>query len=299
MNKLEVKDVRKQYKSKHVLKGISFAVEDEFHFIAGKNGAGKTTIIKCALGLEKLNAGKILYNNQEFEKNREDVAVVFDRDNLYLDMTGKDNIKIFCGKYLKDVEKYNDLMTALDLSKELLNKKVRQYSFGQNHRLCVAMAMLKTPRFLFLDEPTIGLDPVSWDLIKTILIEYKEKYNTCAIITGQDYEEMQSLCDSISILNKGKIIYSGKMEELINSYPKEISFYFVGDINILESLLDKFNLKDILITLKEGEYKLFLDRKDADIFANELSGIRGIANLVIKNMSLKEIFMGMVGKKKC
>lgn len=171
MSDISVINLKKKFNKKTILNDISFSTNGEFLFLAGRNGAGKTTLINCALELTDIDAGYVKYDTKTLKDVRNQVAVVFDSAKLYLNFTGYTNIKIFNSKNRKDTHYVNEILEALELSHELLQKKVKTYSFGQRHRLAVAIAMINKPQYIFLDEPTIGLDPISWELTQKMLLD--------------------------------------------------------------------------------------------------------------------------------
>ena len=293
MSKLCVKNICKSFGKHVVLEGLNFTADNTITFLAGKNGAGKTTFIRIALGLEKRDGGSVDYQGRAIDEIRDSVGVVLD-DAIFFDhLSGYKNIQIINSGFLRDNQFVMDIYNSLELDKQLLNRPVKTYSFGQRHRLAMAMAMIRNPRFLFLDEPTIGLDPTSWQLVRSSIIRMKE--NGCTIVvTGQDYEEMQSLADEIVILHKGKSIYAGDIDQLIRRYPYEITFQStkhdaVGSLNFPCSCEDSS-----LGIMKK--YVVKCDEQDLDCVTKQINdpSIRG-TDLTVNRISLKNAFLEMIG----
>lgn len=242
MSKIVVSNLMKKYNKKIVLNNINFTCENEILFIAGRNGAGKTTFLRIANNLEKANNGTIkYYNDDDIEDSHLRISTVFDTTDLFTELSGYSNIKILCPKCLKDKVFLNRVLNELSIDKDLLNKKVSKYSFGQKHRLCIAIAIIRKPKILFLDEPTIGLDPLSWDLVRKTLIMNKEHQNGCIILTGQDYDAMSSFADKILVLSNGKIKYHGKIKDFISLYDKQ--FIISTNVKNLPSEFNKYNVE--------------------------------------------------------
>lgn len=293
MSKLCVKNISKSFGKHVVLDGLDFAADNTISFLAGKNGAGKTTFIRIALGLEKQDGGCVDYQGKPIDEVRDSVGVVLD-DAIFFDyLNGYKNIQIINSGFLRDYQFVMDIFNRLELDKQLLNRPVKTYSFGQRHRLAMAMAMIRNPRFLFLDEPTIGLDPTSWQLVRSSIIRMKE--NGCTIVvTGQDYEEMQSLADEIVILHKGKAIYAGNVEQLIRRYPYEITFQST-EHDAVGSLNFHCACEDLSLSIMK-RYVVKCDEQDLDHITKQINGpsIRG-TDLSVNRISLKSAFMEMTG----
>jgi|LSQX01.1.fsa_nt_gb ABC-2 type transport system ATP-binding protein/Cu-processing system ATP-binding protein len=281
MSQIIVNNLHKSFKGHEVLKGLTFTCENEIVFIAGRNGAGKTTFIRIALGMESCDKGDITYKNKQNDK----MGVVFDTPCLYAQMTCRDNIKIFCGEYYNDKEYVRKIKDKLNLDHSLLKKRVDKCSFGQQHRLSVAIALIRKPKYLFLDEPTIGLDPISWGLIRESILLNKSEQKGCIIITGQDYFELGNLADKLLILDKGISQYYGSVADLLNKFPKRILLRTSGSIlpDPLNLYCGKIEGDDDKVFHLIGDEQEILDKiKRLDVEIEYLS---------VKEMDLKEAIL--------
>ncbi|MBQ2775494.1 MAG: ABC transporter ATP-binding protein [Clostridia bacterium] len=222
MAKIIFNDVYKKFGNKSVLNGLSFTCENEVLFLAGKNGAGKTTLIRSALKLEKIDRGDISYISNSDNKTI-NTGAVFDTPCLYGQMTCEENINLFCTGFLKDKNHVKRILENLNIDRSLLKKLASKCSFGQQHRISVAIALIRKPTFLFLDEPTIGLDPISWKLVRESILRNKQEQNGCIIITGQDYFEMADFSEKLVILDEGVAKFSGKTQEFLKDFPYKVS----------------------------------------------------------------------------
>ena len=223
MDIIVIEDLWKVYKNGvEALRGISLTVkEGEVFSFLGPNGAGKTTTIKILSCILKPTKGKVVvagYNvPKECKKVREIVSVVPQEFQGFSDLTVKENIEYFAKLYgVRDVE---DIIESLDL-KEHLNKKFRELSGGLKRRVAIACGLVGNPKIVYLDEPTVGLDPKSrrniWEIIKSL----KSKGITVFLATHY-LDEAEKLADRVAVIYKGKIVKISTPSELINEFKKE------------------------------------------------------------------------------
>jgi ABC-2 type transport system ATP-binding protein/Cu-processing system ATP-binding protein len=215
-------NVTHRFGKRYVLKGFSFKVEPfKIMFLAGENGAGKTTWVRIATGLLKPTQGAVLYNGLKVAEFRKNLAVAFDEPPVYPNLNGFGNLSLLSGiaKVNKEWETY--VLDALKLDDNLLKQKAKGYSLGQRHRLAVAAALLRQPLYLILDEPTIGLDPFSWELVSNCLRQLADK-GTAIILTGQNFSLLEKLIDEITILHNGQAVFSGPPTELTSRCPTTV-----------------------------------------------------------------------------
>nr|MBO2495028.1 hypothetical protein [Clostridia bacterium] len=206
------------YGKNQVLKDVSFtAYEGEITYLAGLNGAGKTTWIKLCSDLLIPDKGEILLGFSPQKAMKHLYSVVFDFPPVYPQLTGYDNLYVLYGvdSKLKNFKKIQD---AMGLSDYLLRKKARDYSLGQHHRLAIMGALLRDPKYLVLDEPDIGIDPEGWSAVKECLLMMKNE-GAAIVITGQHMDEMCELADRVVILHNRTIVYDNRKEQLIADHP--------------------------------------------------------------------------------
>jgi ABC-2 type transport system ATP-binding protein len=223
---IEVKKLYKKYKNgTEAVKEIDFVVKkgEVFAFL-GPNGAGKTTTVEILEGLRNKTSGEIYYFGEKIEnvgqKIKEKIGVVLQKTELMELLTVKETIKLFSSFYKKSVP-YKEIIETINL-KEKENSRVKGLSGGQNQRLAIGLALVNDPEIVFLDEPTTGLDPQArrkvWELIK----ELKSKGKT-VFLTTHYMEEAENLADHVCIMDHGKIIAEGSVEELINKMSEDKS----------------------------------------------------------------------------
>jgi ABC-type multidrug transport system ATPase subunit len=219
---IESINITKKFGNKEILKNVSFKAEpSQITFLAGQNGAGKTTWIRIAIGLLTSTSGKVCFNNDTVNNIRKDISVVFDEPPVYTHLTGVDNIRLLSGIEKPDLQWENSILDMLKIDKHFIKMKGKSYSLGQRHRLAVASALIRKPKYLILDEPSIGIDPVSWDLVKQCLLKMVES-GTTVILTGQDYRLIEQIANKVVILNDGNVVFDNSIEQLKNEFNLKI-----------------------------------------------------------------------------
>ena len=244
MNVIEVQNLRKEFKSFSSRSGLSGAFRDLFtrnykiHAAVdnisltvkqgemvgyiGENGAGKSTTIKMLTGILTPTSGSIIVNGMNPHKQREEfvrtIGVVFgQRSQLWWDIAVQESFRLLKKVYRVSDEEYNRHMGHVIETLEigpLLDKPVRKLSLGQRMRCELAAALIHNPPLLFLDEPTIGLDVLVKLKIRKFLKEINEQYKTTILLTTHDLTDIEALCERVVLLDEGKIIYDGKLNQL-------------------------------------------------------------------------------------
>ena len=204
---------------------VSFSIEQgEIVGYIGPNGAGKSTTVKMMSGILRPTSGEILVNGISPAEDRKKVVkrlgVVFgQRTQLYWDLRLGESFELLRRIYDVPDEVYNANMAMMDEIldlKSIIDTPVRQLSLGQRMRGDLAAAMLHSPDVLFLDEPTIGLDVDAKHAIRRFIKEINETRRTTIILTTHDLGDIQELCRRIIIINKGRVIEDGSLDELID-----------------------------------------------------------------------------------
>lgn len=208
---------------------ISFSIgEGEIVGYIGSNGAGKSTTIKMMTGILTPSKGECLIDgvnpSKERKKNAQNIGVVFgQRTQLWWDLPLSESFTILKEIYHVSDEDYKQQMEflnrVLDLE-EFWTRPVRNLSLGQRMRADLGAALLHNPKVLYLDEPTIGLDLVVKDHIRDAIREINQKYHTTVVLTTHDIGDIEELCSRIIIIDGGKKIYDGSLEELKDQFGK-------------------------------------------------------------------------------
>ena len=226
-NTLEIINLSKTYDSKEAVKSISFKLDqNEIIGILGPNGCGKTTTIGMILGLLKPTSGKVLINGVEVEKHRVDLLNKLNFISPYIELpkklTVKQNLEVYGRLY--DVEKLNEkidyLCEKLRLT-EFINKITGELSSGQKNKVGLAKSIINDPSVLLLDEPTASLDPETGDYVRSFLEEYQKEKKTSILLASHNMSEVERLCSSVLMMNKGSIIDQGAPEELIKRHGRK------------------------------------------------------------------------------
>ena len=221
---LKIIDLSKTYDSKEAVRNISFNLnENEIIGILGPNGCGKTTTIGMILGLLKPTKGKVLINGIEIEKQRVELLNELNFISPYIELpkklTVKQNLEVYGRLY--DVKK---LRTKIDYLceklrlNEFINKITGELSSGQKNRVSLAKSIINDPSVLLLDEPTASLDPETGDFVRSFLEEYQKEKKTSILLASHNMAEVERLCSSVLMMNKGSIIDQGTPGELIKKH---------------------------------------------------------------------------------
>ena len=272
-NVIKVENLTKEYKQMKAVDNLSFEVhEGEILGLLGPNGSGKTTTINCILSLLNFTKGSIKIFGEEMKPSaynvKKQIGVIFQEVAVFEELTVYDNIDYFCGLYIKDKEvrkQYIEEAIKLVSLEEFKKFYPKQLSGGLLRRLNIACGIAHKPKLIFLDEPTVAVDPQSrnniLDGIKTL------RDNGATIIYTTHYmEEVEILCNRVIILDKGKIIASGtndELKELANIEEKvtveihELENKYIKEIETFENVgTVKYNDNILLVTYKKGKNNL-------------------------------------------
>ncbi len=224
---LEIIDLSKTYDSKEAVRNISFKLnENEIIGILGPNGCGKTTTIGMILGLLKPTKGQVLINGIEIEKQRVELLNKLNFISPYIELpkklTVKQNLEVYGRLYdVRELEiKIDYLIEKLRL-KEIFNKITGELSSGQKNRVSLAKSIINDPSVLLLDEPTASLDPETGDFVRSFLEEYQKEKKTSILLASHNMAEVERLCSSVLMMNKGSIIDQGTPEDLIKKHGRK------------------------------------------------------------------------------
>ncbi len=248
---LECNNLCKTISKKEILKDISFNVDsgDLLGFI-GPNGAGKTTTIKLILGLQSITSGTVKINGfdvqKDFEKAIQKVGTIVENPDLYMYMTGYQNLKLISRMYKGiNEERIQEVIKLVNLENRI-NDKVSKYSLGMRQRLGIAQAILHKPNLLILDEPTNGLDPEGIKQLRILLTELAQKENMAILISSHNLSELESFCNKIVIIQNGKILESSNIEDMKHKkVDGKLSYSIeVDSCKDIEKILENVDKKD-------------------------------------------------------
>lgn len=216
---LECRNLRKRFGKKEILKDVSLEVKagDILGFI-GPNGAGKTTTIKLILGLQKITSGTVKINGydieKEFTKAIKRVGTIVENPDLYMYMSGYENLKMIANLYEGITKERIEEVIKLVGLENRIKDKVSKYSLGMRQRLGIAQAILHKPNLLVLDEPTNGLDPEGIKQIKDLIVKLAKEEKMAVLISSHNLLELESFCNKITILKNGEVIENTTIDEV-------------------------------------------------------------------------------------
>ena len=307
-NIIEVKNLTKEYKSVKAVDDLSFEVhEGEILGLLGPNGSGKSTTINCILSLLNYSKGKIKLFGEPMAPNaynlKSQIGVVFQDVSVFDELTVYDNIDYFCGLYIEDKEtrkKYiNDAIALVGLE-GFEHHYPKQLSGGLLRRLNIACGIAHKPKLIFLDEPTVAVDPQSRNNILDGIKKLRDNGATI-VYTTHYMEEVEILCDRVIILDKGKILATGtcnelkalaNIEEKVTVELENIDMKYIEEISNLKNVSDVvFGVNNLIVTYKKGKNNLvelidFL--KEKKITYNKIFSERP---------SLNDVFLELTGKE--
>jgi ABC-2 type transport system ATP-binding protein len=235
-----------EYTVKTAVDNINFHIQEgEIVGYIGANGAGKSTTIKMMSGILTPTSGKVIVNGivpyENRQKNAKNIGVVFgQKTQLWWDLPLSETFTLLRDIYEVNDKDYRDRMHFLNEVLELqdfLLTPVRALSLGQRMRGDLAAALIHNPKVIYLDEPTIGLDLVVKDNVRQAIKQMNQCYGTTVILTTHDLNDIEELCNRIIIIDNGKILYDGGIDEI-----KRKSGYMA---NIELQLKSKVDLKEV------------------------------------------------------
>lgn len=234
---IEIKNVSKTYNGKKkVLKNISFKIEggEIFAFI-GHNGAGKTTMIKCIMGILDFEEGDILVDNKSIKEEpiecKKIMAYVPDNPDLYENMKAIDFINFICDMYevSEDIRRENTLKYAKMFEiEDKLNDDISSFSHGMKQKVALIAALAHNPKVLIMDEPFVGLDPKAVYDMKEIMRDMAKDGKTIFFST-HILDVAEKLCDRVAIIKDGTIVKVGKMKDIKGDESLEQVFLELGE----------------------------------------------------------------------
>ncbi len=308
---LRIENVSKKFGSFVALESSNFYLnENEIYGLLGPNGAGKSTLAKIACGLSSPSSGNIYVLGKKvgffFKFFNKFIGVVPQEIACYQGFTVKQNFLFFGRLYdipnNKLIERVEFLLEWLNL-KQFEERKIEHLSGGYKRLVNIGLALIHDPKIIFLDEPTVGLDPsvraMFWDKIKEL-----KKHGKSMILTTHYMDEAQELCDRIAIMNKGKILVEGSPEKLIQEYGGKKIVILNLDKPFDELLLDSLK---VVVGFDDGK---ILGNQLIISFQKEvsLSKVTQITDFIrkskyeiksshIREPELEDVFINLTGKK--
>ncbi len=293
-----------KYKIVHAVKNINLNIEKgEIIAFIGPNGAGKSTTIKMLTGILYPDSGSIKVMGIDPVKERKklayEIGTVFgQKEQLWTHLTPYDNFNFFAAIY--DIpnsvveKKINELIMLFELN-DFINTPVRNLSLGQRIRCEIVASLIHEPKVLFLDEPTIGLDPVVKENIRSLIKRMNKEYKTTIFLTSHDVSDIEKLCKRVIIINNGQVVLDDSMENLKYHYLNKK----IVEVKMKERV--SFNDEEGINVLKDKGYNL---KVEVDITKRSVTDIIKLLNpdniidINISNVPLEEIISSIYKKGK-
>mgnify|MGYP000634524711 FL=1 len=261
----------------------------------GPNGAGKTTTIKLILGLQNITSGKVYINGYDIEENFkkaiENVGTIVESPDLYMYMSGYENLKLVANLYKNVDKKRIDEIVKLVGLENRIKDKVSKYSLGMRQRLGIAQALLHRPKLLILDEPTNGLDPEGIKEVKVLLKKLAEQENMAILISSHNLAELDTFCNKISIIKNGEIVETNDIDTFKKDIKNNCYILEVEDSSVIGSIIDyKMDI------LTETEVRVYIEKEKVPLLIKELV-LRNVKlyNVSEENLSLEDAFLKKTG----
>lgn len=303
---ISVSNLQKNYGAVQALKGISFEIrEGEFYGLLGPNGAGKTTTISIMSTIVPPSDGKVSIAGYDLRNSpiecKKTIGVVPQEIALYNQLSAYDNLLFWGGMYNVPPA---ELKSRIDETLQLFglfdrkNDKVKIYSGGMKRRINIASAILHRPRILFLDEPTVGIDPQSRNLIFEV-IEKLHKEGMTMVYTTHYMEEAERFCDRIGIIDSGRIIAQGTLDEL-KAQSKMMETIVAAFSTIPQGTAEKIATiwKDATQEENTIHFRTTNTKSDLSKIILHCSELGlDILNIEIKKVNLETIFLSLTGKQ--
>jgi len=297
---IRVTDLKKYYGEVRAVDGVSFEVRPgEIFGLLGPNGAGKTTTVEILEGLREPDGGEVLVLGLDVAKDADKlkprIGVSLQTAAMYPKLTVVELIDLFRSFYPKS-RPTDELIEALGLG-ERRKAQSKELSGGQRQRLAVALALVNDPELVFLDEPTTGLDPAARRALWTLVEDLKAS-GTSVLLTTHYMEEAEILCDRLAIMDHGKVLEMGTVEQLVSHHFKERAVRFDSNASLDAALLEPL----------PGVTSVAIDDTDTLVYTKDVGATigalltaaeaRGVEpqNLGIRRASLEDVFLALTGR---
>lgn len=233
MEEIVYHDIYKTFGEVEALRGLSLNIkEGDIYGLLGHNGAGKTTALRILLGLVMPTSGQVSVFGMDSEKKALEVrkmcGVLSEDVGLYEELTVFDNLEFYARLYDVEESKYKIRIDELLKYFGVFERKkdlVKNLSLGNKKKVAIIRTILHEPKIVLLDEPTNGLDPVSTDRLRNLIVSMKTKHNTTFILTTHNLHEVVKTCNKFSILKKGKCVTTQRVEDVNSDDEKLFELY--------------------------------------------------------------------------
>ena len=279
MNYIDVVDLKKYYGKTKGLEHANLSVKKgEILGFIGPNGAGKTTLIRILLGLLEKDSGTALIDTKAISLDQgmnQQIGYLPSEANFFGEYRVKQVLKFYANLIKKDITRGIELASYFELD---LNKKVAELSYGNKKKLGIIVALIKEAPLLILDEPTTGLDPLFQKKFLDLLLKEKAK-GTTILLSSHVLSEVQKVCDRVSLIKNGEVIYTEEMAKLSSKAYKIIKYSPAFKINLDHAKVTYD--KDSVTIEYQGDMQKLLEKL----------ALYPIKDLSIESVKLEDIFM--------
>lgn len=294
---LTTNNLTKNYKNHCAADKINIHVKKgEIYGLIGRNGAGKTTILRMISGLSNASSGSYSINgktNAQLVHERKNVGALIEAPGLYPNMTAYENLKIKCIATGKNTPEYINSMLKLVGLEKAKNKKTKEFSLGMRQRLGIALALVGDPELIILDEPINGLDPHGIAEMREILLTLSKERGITIIISSHILDELSKIADSYGIIHQGKLIDEMTAQQLENKCGEFVVLKTNNNLKAIQILsemgIDEFETENntIKITTSNVNNEEIVDRLVK-------SGIR-VSEIFFNRLTLEEYYLNVTG----
>ncbi|MEM5773047.1 MAG: ATP-binding cassette domain-containing protein [Candidatus Aenigmatarchaeota archaeon] len=303
---IETFNLTKDFNGLRAVNNVSIQInQGEIFGLLGPNGAGKTTFISMLCTILKPTSGTAKVNGfdiiKEKDQVRKSIGIVFQDPSLEDRLTARENLEMHAGLYgvpkAERKKRINEVLELVGLA-ERQNEIVRKFSGGMKRRLEIARGLIHYPKVLFLDEPTLGLDPQTREHIWEYIKKLAERENITILLTTHYMEEADFLCNRVAIIDKGEIKVLGSPEELKKSLEGDVITLEVENDGNLEKIKDFEEVKNFHVL----EKKIHITVKDSEKFTPKLlsfaekEGIK-VNSINMRKPRLEDVFLHYTGRE--
>lgn len=295
---LKVEGLKKRIGKRTLVQDISFQVEaGEIFGFLGPNGAGKTTTIRMLVGLIRPTSGTVHIAGydirRQFLQAIRHVGCIVENPELYPYLSGRENLELFARMSSVPTERIDEVVQMVELS-DRIEDKVKTYSLGMRQRLGIAQALLAQPKLLILDEPTNGLDPAGIREMRQFIRRLSREEGISIFISSHILHEVQLLCDRVAIIDHGKMIWTGPVDQLLDR-----DMRVEWELEPIESGMKLLRSLPYVTACEQKEQNRIVTHFSEEKIdeANRLLIKEGIAVTSIRreNYTLEDVFLKMTG----
>ena len=304
-NVIEVKNVWKSFKTVQAVKGVDLNIpKGQFVALLGPNGAGKTTLVEMIEGIQKPDKGEITIMGKRWKGNEDEIHRLIGislQETRFIDkLRVSETLQLFAAFFNLGKDRVNEIINIVGLE-EKRKSYVVNLSGGQRQRLALGISLINSPAILLLDEPTTGLDPNARREIWEILEKLKVGSETSMILTTHYMEEAENLCDYIIIMDQGKILREGTINQLLDEESNEKVIEFTSEEGFLPEDISSAGLPFTIRREPSGD-KGFVTlsnfENDLPLFMTYLKSKNiGLRNMECRRKTLDDLFVSLTGRK--